>query len=225
MKNGRHISEFYGVCAILAIVGGYFDAYTFIGRGGVFANAQTGNIVLFGISIQQGKFGKSLIYLLPILSFVAGVFIVEEVKHRFEKNPIKHWHQIVLEIEIINIIIVGFIPSGTYNTAANIIVSLTCALQVQGFRRMNGKVYATTMCTGNLRSGTDNLIQYIHSGNKDNLKSCKQYYGIILFFITGAVIGAAATHYLKTTAIFFTLIGLIAALIILKTDDRKTDQT
>ena len=28
MKNGRHIAEFYGVGVMLAIVGGYLDAYT-----------------------------------------------------------------------------------------------------------------------------------------------------------------------------------------------------
>ena len=39
---------------LLAMVGGYLDAYTFVGRGGVFANAQTGNIVLLGIYAAQG---------------------------------------------------------------------------------------------------------------------------------------------------------------------------
>ena len=46
MKNGRHIAEFYGVGVMLAIVGGYLDAYTYISRDHVFANAQTGNMVL-----------------------------------------------------------------------------------------------------------------------------------------------------------------------------------
>jgi uncharacterized protein DUF1275 len=34
---------------LLAGAGGFLDAYTFVGRGGVFANAQTGNIVLLGV--------------------------------------------------------------------------------------------------------------------------------------------------------------------------------
>jgi len=32
--------------ALLAVVGGFLDVYTFISRDGVFANAQTGNVVL-----------------------------------------------------------------------------------------------------------------------------------------------------------------------------------
>ena len=35
---------------LLAAVGGFLDAFTFAGYGGVFANTQTGNIVLMGIT-------------------------------------------------------------------------------------------------------------------------------------------------------------------------------
>lgn len=38
---------------LLALVGGGLDAYTFISRGGVFAGAQTGNVVLLGVAAAQ----------------------------------------------------------------------------------------------------------------------------------------------------------------------------
>ena len=38
----------------LACVGGFLDAYTFVGYNGVFANAQTANIVLLGVDVQAG---------------------------------------------------------------------------------------------------------------------------------------------------------------------------
>ncbi len=37
----------------LAFVGGFLDAYTYVARDHVFANAQTGNIVLLGINIME----------------------------------------------------------------------------------------------------------------------------------------------------------------------------
>ena len=37
--------------ALLAAAGGLLDAYTYLSRGGVFANAETGNMVLFGICL------------------------------------------------------------------------------------------------------------------------------------------------------------------------------
>lgn len=48
-------SESVHLGILLAIVGGFLDAYTFIERGGVFANAQTGNIVLFGVEASRGN--------------------------------------------------------------------------------------------------------------------------------------------------------------------------
>ena len=46
-------SESLFLTALLAIVGGFLDAYSYLLRGGVFANAQTGNIALLGVYIQR----------------------------------------------------------------------------------------------------------------------------------------------------------------------------
>lgn len=86
---------------------------------------------------------------------------------------------------------------------------------------MDGKPFATTMCTGNLRSGTDNLFQYLKTKDRQKLSNALQYYGIILCFIGGAAIGALLTDLLSTKAVFIALIGLFAALFILRTDDDK----
>lgn len=49
--NKKHISESFRLAAVLALVGGFLDAYTYICRGQVFSNAQTGNIVLVGLAL------------------------------------------------------------------------------------------------------------------------------------------------------------------------------
>ena len=52
-------SESYLVGVLLAIAGGYLDVYTYICRGGVFANAQTGNIVVW---IAYGAAGRRMTF-------------------------------------------------------------------------------------------------------------------------------------------------------------------
>ena len=47
------MSETILIGSLLALAGGFLDAYTYICRGGVFANAQTGNIVLFSMHLCQ----------------------------------------------------------------------------------------------------------------------------------------------------------------------------
>ncbi len=224
MKNGRHIAEFYGVGVVLAIVGGFLDAYTYISRDGVFANAQTGNMVLLALNLRSGNRLKVFSYFVPILSFFLGVLIVEMIKSKFNEHPKIHWHRIILEIEIGVILIVGFIPQGNLNSLANVLVSFTCAMQVEAFRKMNGNPFATTMCTGNLRSATDNLFQYFKTKNKDKLKNALQYYGIIMFFIGGAALGALMTDLIGTKAVILAALGLLCTLLILRSDDEKNIQ-
>ena len=48
-------SETLGLAVLLALAGGLLDAYTYLCRGGVFANAQTGKIVLLAIRAAEGN--------------------------------------------------------------------------------------------------------------------------------------------------------------------------
>ena len=58
---------------LLAGAGGFLDAYTFVGRGGVFANAQTGNIVLLAVAAGERHWPAALLHVPPILAFMLGV--------------------------------------------------------------------------------------------------------------------------------------------------------
>ena len=46
MNKKVQISESIELGILLALSGGFMDAYSYIGRGEVFANAQTGNMLL-----------------------------------------------------------------------------------------------------------------------------------------------------------------------------------
>lgn len=54
--------------------------------GGVFANAQTGNIVLMGINIAKGDFERVIHYVVPILAFALGILISEVIKATLKKH-------------------------------------------------------------------------------------------------------------------------------------------
>ena len=200
-SKDRHISESFHLAAILAISGGYMDAYTYLARGKVFANAQTGNIVLLGIKIMDGKIAETVKYLIPIVAFVIGIFVAEMIRNRYSTFKRIDWRQIILLIEILALILAALLPIGSMDTAANTLISFVSALQMGSFRRVNGNAFVSTMCTGNLRSGTECLYYYVLKGNKAMKNRWMHYYGIILFFIAGAGIGAWITHVLTEYAI------------------------
>ncbi|WP_141009366.1 YoaK family protein, partial [Listeria monocytogenes] len=73
MARSRQISESIGLGLLLALAGGFMDAYSYIERGQVFANAQTGNILLFGINLSEGNWTIAIQYFWPVVSFTVGI--------------------------------------------------------------------------------------------------------------------------------------------------------
>lgn len=202
-------SESFRLSALLSFSGGLQDAYTYNVRGSVFANAQTGNVVLMSQNFMLGQWGKGLHYLLPLLSFAAGVFLAERIESRFKRSPKIHWRQIVLFVEIVMLMIVGFLP-GSFNVFANMLVSFACAMQVQTFRKVHGYGYASTMCIGNLRSGTESLSRFMRTKEKSALYKSLHFFGIIIIFAIGAGIGGVLSGQLGIGTIWISSIILIA---------------
>ena len=194
-------SETFLLSAILALSGGFQDAYTYNVRNKVFSNAQTGNVVLMSQHLMIGEWMKGLSYLFPILSFALGVLVAERIGHRYKKAKRIHWRQIVVMIEIIILFVVGFIPH-RYDMIATMLVSFSCSMQVQSFRKVNGYGYASTMCIGNLRSGTEALHAYFRTREKGALHKALTYFSVIVFFAAGAAAGSALTLALGQSAIW-----------------------
>ena len=84
----------------LTLSGGLQDAYTYCIRGQVFANAQTGNIVLMSQRAFAGDLAGVLRYLIPPLAFALGVFAAEMVRRRCQEISRLHWRQMVVLAEI-----------------------------------------------------------------------------------------------------------------------------
>ena len=212
MKKTQQISDTLLIGSLLAIVGGFLDAYTYLCRGHVFANAQTGNIVLLGINLIEGQFLKSLYYFVPIISFALGIVIAEMIRHHFFTHPRIHWRQLVILLEIVIILGVSLLPQ-TYNMVCNSLVSFVCSLQVQSFRKFHGNPYASTMCTGNLRSAMEHFYMYMKTKENDSLIKSLQYHMIIVFFIVGAAIGAITVQFFNIQATYLAVIILIIVIL------------
>ena len=131
--------------------GGFQDAYNYICRGQVFANARTGNIFLLSAALLRGEWSVCLKYLIPITAFILGTMAAEAIHMRFRNHEKFHWRQMVLVLEIAFLFLVGFLPH-KLDPLANALVSFVCAMQVQTFHKVRGHIYASTMCIGNLRS-------------------------------------------------------------------------
>ena len=213
------MSESFLTAVFLSLSGGLQDAYTYLFRGKVFANAQTGNIVLLSANLMDGNWERVLHYLVPLCAFALGVLTAEKMQERFREMRTLHWRQLVVLGEGLLLFLVGFLPQ-EQNLLANAIVSFACAMQVQAFRKVNGYAFASTMCIGNLRSGMDSLCSWLVAGNRTAKDKALHYFAIIFLFALGAALGSVALNFCGAKAIWFSCLLLTVSfcLMFLKED-------
>ena len=204
------MSEAFINSVFLAMSGGLQDAYTYFTRNEVFSNAQTGNVVLMSTHFMMGEWYQGLKYLLPFLAFGLGVFVTERIQGKYKNATRLHWRQAILLIEIVILIAVGFMPH-SMDMFATIIVSFSCAMQVQAFRKVNGYSYASTMCIGNMRSGMEALSAYIRTHDRNVLGKALRYWEIIFLFAVGAGIGGQFVVLFGAHTIWFSCLLLLVS--------------
>ena len=217
-KIAKQMSESIELGIVLAASGGFMDAYSYIMRDRVFANAQTGNMLLLGVSISERNWPEVVRYLFPVLAFAAGIMLADLVRFRMDEKKRLHWRQISVLLEAIVLAGVCFIPV-SLNLLANSLTSLACGIQVESFRKIHGNGIATTMCIGNLRSGTAALSVYLREKKPEQLEMSLYYFGVILFFAVGAGIGGVLSVHLGFHAIWVSS-GLLLISFLLMFKDR-----
>ena len=219
-KTGLQMSSSLPVMILLNLSGGTQDACSYFLRDHVFANAQTGNIVLMGCHLISKNPKDSTRYFLPVAFFALGVLMACLIRSRFRRTGRIHWRHLVLTIEIILLFIVGFIPE-QLNWLANGLTSFACAMQVQSFRTVSGSAYASTMCIGNLRSGMDHLYRFITGKKKEEGKTAAIYLTAITSFAIGAACGGHLTTYFSYRTIWISCGILILCFLLMLIEEEE----
>ena len=117
-KHHGQMSDSMLTAFFIILSGGLQDAYTYCCRGKVFANAQTGNIVLLSTHLFEGDWGQVLRYLVPVLAFLLGIYIAECVHRRFKRMEKVHWRQLIILTEIVLLAAVVFGPGAGFAVGA-----------------------------------------------------------------------------------------------------------
>ncbi len=189
-----------GVC--LALVGGFLDAYTYISRGGVFANAQTGNVVLLAIAISRGQAAYAVRYILPIGGFMIGVAGAESVKLPAITRRLRYPARAAIAFEAVVLTVVGFLPAAVPDQVVTLIISSMSGFQVQSIRTLGAWSYNTTMTTGNLRSAVQAAVHAVAGRDSKALSKALNFSVVVVSFAVGGAVGALLTLHLHDRSVW-----------------------
>ncbi len=217
MENQKHNSDSYIIAAILFFIGGYQNTYTYLNCGKIFANLQTGNMVLMSINFAQGNYTLALRYLVPLSCFVLGCIVGTIFNIKFKKKIRMHWRSPLLLIEMICVIVVGFIPD-EYDLISAAIITFNSALSLEAFRTVEKRPLPTTMMIGNMRKCVDHLTRYVILHKKEDLKEFVIIFTLLLTFLIGCVVMAYINTYLNLKSILVLIPLYIFAILYIEID-------
>ena len=217
--------EQWWIFALLMCVSGFYGAYTYTIRGGIFCNAQTANFVLFAMALGGASWKKALYYLIPMSAYLLGAVISEAAALKIKKINVIRWDTLLILIEIIIVIGLGFIPENAPYQISQIAVNFICSMQYNTFRQAKKVPMATTFCTNHLRQTGIGLVKWIrHQREGIYLRHMAWHVGMLSIFVIGGVISTILCKYFLGKAIWGTAIVLIIVFIDLVYADLKTEK-
>ncbi|KOY72880.1 hypothetical protein FD43_GL000738 [Apilactobacillus kunkeei DSM 12361 = ATCC 700308] len=199
------------IAILLAITSGGIDAYTFIEQGGVFAGLQTGNSILFGISLANHEFDQSLKYIFSIIFFSLGIVIIKVMQRKLDSINIRK--VIIMFYEIVVIMIVGLLVKDTSSVLIVGLLSLVSAAQLQEFKLLKGNPFNPLMMTGNISKIANNAYLALVDHDKKAQSLLMDTIMVITSFILGTFIIGIVDHYLNAYSVLVLIIPLSLVII------------
>ena len=199
------------IAILLAITSGGIDAYTFIEQGGVFAGLQTGNSILFGISLANHEFDQSLKYIFSIIFFALGIVIIKVMQRKLDSINIRK--VIIIFYEIVVIMIVGLLVKNTSSVLIVGLLSLVSAAQLQEFKLLKGNPFNPLMMTGNISKIANNAYLALVDHDKKAQSLLIDTIMVITSFILGTFIMGIVDHYLNAYSVLVLIIPLSLVII------------
>jgi uncharacterized membrane protein YoaK (UPF0700 family) len=209
------------LAVLLAVAGGFLDAFTYVAHGGVFANAQTGNVVLLGVFAAQGEWAAALRHIPPLLAFAAGVFTAETLRHPRVDPAVRRPLRVALAAEVVVLVVIGALPRDFDHTVIVLLVAYVAALQNSTFGTLRSWAVNTTMTTGNLRTATRAFYRAVFLREQGAAAQAGAFGAVCLAFLVGAGFGALVTVHWDNASAWVVAGLLVVGLLMFVVDERR----
>jgi uncharacterized membrane protein YoaK (UPF0700 family) len=192
----RSLSGMFAIASLFAVVGGFLDAYSYLARGHVFANAQTGNVVLFGVRAAAGDWISAGRTLPPIVAYICGVAVARLQRVRPQKQTFRGTlvcQALELLVLLVLLLFGRFVP----DLCAVSLIAFSAALQNTSFSNVGPWQFNSAMTTSNLRNAVSGWVQLAMGENDPKLRGGAIVGSVVLLcFVAGALLGGVCTLHL-----------------------------
>jgi uncharacterized membrane protein YoaK (UPF0700 family) len=198
------------VAMLLALAGGYIDAYAWIVHQ-TMANAQTANLVFLWVHATAGQWAMALHFVPPILALAAGVLVASWLRHIAEARA----GQISVLVEIAFLIFVAILHNRLPAVAGTLGISFVAAVQTASFPKVERWAYSSVMATSNFRQAIEGLFAVVSGSSVANvIRRPYVFAALCTAFGTGAAIGAFMTERLPALTLGVPVTLLLIALLL-----------
>lgn len=194
------------VSLLLALTGGYLDAYTWIIHG-VMANAQTANLVLLWVHGTVGEWDRAIQFVPPMAAFMAGIVVAAWLRRTVKDRA----SAISTLIEIVLLVTVGILHNRLPDLAGTLGISFVAAMQTAIFTKVEGVTYSSVMITGNMRQAIEGVFAVV-TGQLGSLRRPGIFAALCVAFGVGAAVGAYATKIVPNLALVLPVVVLLIVL-------------
>ena len=209
---------------ILMFVSGYYGAFTYTLRGGVFCNAQTANFVLFAMELGNGRWMQALYFFIPMTAYFLGAVLSEWAETSIQRIHLIRWDTLLIFLEMVTVVFLGLLPETTPYQISQVLINFICSMQYNTFREAQGIPMATTFCTNHLRQTGVSFCNALRHRDAGHTGRMLCHLAMLAVFVLGGVVSAILCRYFLGKAIWGALLPLGVVLADLLHADLKTER-
>ena len=177
--------------ALATSAGGAMDAWVYSAHGHVFANAQSGNIVLMGVALADGDVARAATHLPSLLAFAIGALASRLSGELLKRNGLNS-RNVRLGLECVMLVALGLFAHRMADRAVTACVGFIAGVQITSLSHIGSWSFNTGMTTGNLRAGLSALAKAL-TGSAEEWPHAGAMLVLCFAFSAGATGGAWLT--------------------------------
>lgn len=180
--------------------------------------------MLLAMAVGNADLARAKYLLIPISAYFLGSILSEILPNFVKKTNVLRWDTMLLGIEIIVIIILGFLPESAPYQISQVAINFICSMQYNTFRQAQGIPMATTFCTNHVRQTSIHMVKWIKHKNTDSLLRFSRHALMLCAFVFGGVLSTIMCNLFMGKAVWGAAVVLFIGFADLLYADLKTEK-